>query len=398
MFHSLTIRAKLIGAFALLVILSIGQGLFARSGIWGVDHDLGHVHDHTLPSVRWSGALNAATSDLRATLLRHLISAEEAAKREVEAELDKKDRDIADARREFEKLITNAEERTLYEEFSGHWDAYKQEAAVVLEHSRKYQDEAARAHYVQKARQLGRAADAALDKITELNVKDSDKSRQHADASTDLTVKVTMAMLALSTFLSVMLGFLIIRGISQGIASVTRPMDALAHGDLDVAIPHRNEKTELGTIADRVQVFKEALIAKRDADEVAAFEADAKMRRAELLDELTKRFETNVSSLTHGLSSAATEMEATAQAMTATADQTTNQSVGVASAAEQTSAPTSRRSRSQRRSCPRRSARLPSRSPSPHRSPAAPPRRPSARTPPSRRWREARRRSATWWR
>ena len=32
----------------------------------------------------------------------------------------------------------------------------------------------------------------------------------------------------------------------------------------------RGEKTELGTIADAVQVFKDAMIAKKAADEIAA--------------------------------------------------------------------------------------------------------------------------------
>ena len=338
MFHALTIRAKLIGAFSFLVLLAVGQGLFSLNGLRAVNHDLDHVHDHSLPSVRWSGALNTATSETRATLLRHLITADEAGKREVEAELEKKQKEIAEARKAFEALISTAEEKASYEEFSRNWEAYKRETVAVLDYSRKHQDDAARMHYIQKARPLGSAADAALDKIIDINVKDSDKSKEHADASSDLTMKLTIAALATTMLLGALLAFLIVRGIGRGIASVTRPMGALASGDLAVHIPYRGEKTELGSIADAVQVFKDALIAKKQADEAVALEADAKMRRAQVLDDLTKRFEANVSALTQGLASAATEMEATAETMTVTAQQTTNQSVSVASAAEQTSA------------------------------------------------------------
>jgi len=40
------------------------------------------------------------------------------------------------------------------------------------------------------------------------------------------------------------------------------PMQALGNGDLTAMVPHQGEKTEIGAMADTLQVFKEALIAK----------------------------------------------------------------------------------------------------------------------------------------
>ncbi len=257
---------------------------------------------------------------------------------QVEAELEIAQKEIADTRGMFEKLLSEPDEKALYEEFSRHFEAYKREVGIVLDHSRKHEDDKARAHYSQKARQAGNAAEAALDKLTQMSVKDADATKEHANAKSDLTMMLMIAALVAATLLSAILAFLIIRGVSRGIASVTRPMGVLAAGDLAVQIPYRGEKTELGSIADAVQVFKEVMITKKAAEAAAAIEADAKMRRAQVLDDLTKRFETNVSALSQGLASAATEMEATAQVMTETAEQTTTQSVGVASAAEETSA------------------------------------------------------------
>ena len=85
MFRALTIRAKLIGAFSVLLIVALTRGILGMSGIRGVNHDLDHVNEHSLPGVRWSLTLNAATSEVRATLLRHLLIADEAGKRAVEA-------------------------------------------------------------------------------------------------------------------------------------------------------------------------------------------------------------------------------------------------------------------------------------------------------------------------
>ncbi len=128
------------------------------------------------------------------------------------------------------------------------------------------------------------------------------------------------------------------RSLSLPISRITNTMKTLAQGDTGVQVSDIERVDEIGAMAGAVQVFKDALIAKKEADEAAAVEAEAKMRRAQMLDQLTRQFEANVSVLTGGLSTAATQMETTAQSMTSVADQTTSQSVSVASAAEQTSA------------------------------------------------------------
>lgn len=138
-----------------------------------------------------------------------------------------------------------------------------------------------------------------------------------------------------SAALSVMI---ITRGVVGPLRAMVRGMGALASGDTTIDVRYRDKEDEIGSMARAVQVFKEALIAKRDADAAAALDSDAKTRRAQALDTLMRRFESNVSALTNGLMSAATEMEATAGSMTATADQTNQQSMVVASAADEASA------------------------------------------------------------
>ncbi|HZH50239.1 MAG TPA: cache domain-containing protein [Microvirga sp.] len=149
---------------------------------------------------------------------------------------------------------------------------------------------------------------------------------------------VFLAFVGVSTVILVSIAFGLGRSISRPIGRLVENMSSLTRGDLDASIEGAERKDEIGTMARAVQVFKDALIAKRTADEQAALELDAKMRRAQALDHLTKQFEANVSAMTQSLSAAAAEMEATAQSMTAIADQTTDQTVSVASAVQQTSA------------------------------------------------------------
>ena len=126
-------------------------------------------------------------------------------------------------------------------------------------------------------------------------------------------------------------------GLSRPIVRLTAAMRALAGGDLAAPVADQQRGDEVGAMARAVQVFKEALVAKREAEAAAAVENAAKMRRAQALDALTTRFDAHVGALTQSLSSAAVEMEATAREMTRTAARTTDQSGRVAAASEQTS-------------------------------------------------------------
>ena len=95
-------------------------------------------------------------------------------------------------------------------------------------------------------------------------------------------------------------------------------------------------------MAAAVRVFKDNMIkAERLAAEKAA-ESDVKMRRAQVLDELTRAFEAKVTELVGGLSSASSVMEDTAQSMSSTAT-ATNRQAAVVAAASSRPRPTSRR-------------------------------------------------------
>ncbi len=72
-------------------------------------------------------------------------------------------------------------------------------------------------------------------------------------------------------------------------------------------------KTEIGTMADALQVFKQALIDKRAADEAAAADAEAKIERGRRVDSITREFETMIGEIVETVSSASTELEASAR-------------------------------------------------------------------------------------
>lgn len=179
---------------------------------------------------------------------------------------------------------------------------------------------------------------AVLAKLTALQLRETKAEFERAQDIATWSTSVLAACL-IAAGCGIIYGlFTILAGITRPLDRTTAMMGQLATGDLTVAVTGTERHDEIGAVARAVQVFKDAMIAKRDADKATVAENATKLRRAQLLDGLTKQFEAKIFHLTQALSSAATEMEATAQIMSRTASGTIQQAVSVASAAEETSA------------------------------------------------------------
>lgn len=114
-------------------------------------------------------------------------------------------------------------------------------------------------------------------------------------------------------------------------------MQALGAGNLDAIVPHQREKTEIGSMADALQVFKQALVDKRAADAVALTDAEDKIRRGDRVNVITRDFENLIGDIVNMVSSASTELEASATTLTSTATRSQQLAAVVASASNEAS-------------------------------------------------------------
>jgi methyl-accepting chemotaxis protein len=142
---------------------------------------------------------------------------------------------------------------------------------------------------------------------------------------------------ALAVLIAIVAAVTLSRGIGRPVVAMTAAMGSLADGNHAVEIPATERRDEIGLMAKAVLVFKENMI---KAKELAAEEAEAQKRRerrAQKVDQLTGDFDSDVSIVLKTVSSAATEMQATAASMTSTAEETSRQSTVVAGASEEAS-------------------------------------------------------------
>ncbi len=233
-------------------------------------------------------------------------------------------------------MITTAEERADYDEFSASWAEYFDGVKQVLVLSRNNRDSEARLVHV-KASLAGVKADEALQRDVTLNSSGADAAGVQAAQSFDDAIKMVLASLLLSISVGIGAAIMLVRDVSAGIKSIVAPMQALGSGDLTAQVPHQGETTEIGSMADTLQVFKNALIAKKASDEAATLDADAKIRRGQRVDNITREFESLVGELVGSLSSASSELENSATTLSSTAERAQELTTMVAAASGEAS-------------------------------------------------------------
>lgn len=167
-----------------------------------------------------------------------------------------------------------------------------------------------------------------------------DNAERHlAAAYSAAHLSFVIALVGLIAVVGASVGFVLIirRRILHPIAGLTARMSLLATGDVSGEIPGVSRDDEIGAMAVAVRVFKDNMIKAEGLALEKEADNDSKMRRACLLDDLTRSFEMRATELVAGLSSAAGVMEGTAKSMSETAATTNRQASLVATASEQTS-------------------------------------------------------------
>ncbi|MGY4234927.1 methyl-accepting chemotaxis protein [Bradyrhizobium sp. USDA 4449] len=336
----LSIVFKLLTVLSVLVLSLAGVGVVAIGAMQNINSHTVEIAESWLPSVRALGSIRADVNELRVALRLHLMQDTAEGKQAAEKRLASLRERIEQTRKTYEPLITSAEERSIYGQWTAAWGEYLNGVQEVMALSRKSPGKfptEANELLQTKVAKMAQAADPLLTKDIELNNHGAEiETKQAADGYASI-FRVLVGIIVLSVVIAIAAAHYLVRDVSRGIASIIRPMQSLGEGDLSAEVPHRGEKTEIGSMADALQIFKEALIAKRAADEAAARDAEAKIERGRRVDAITRKFEAMIGEVVGTVSSASTELEASALTLTNTAQRGQELATVVAAASEEAS-------------------------------------------------------------
>jgi methyl-accepting chemotaxis protein len=160
-------------------------------------------------------------------------------------------------------------------------------------------------------------------------------------ADTDERIASTISMQEMVAGAAVLVGlliaFLIARGIIGPLSGLTSGMGELAGGNFGVVLPGLDRQDEVGEMAKAVEAFKVKAEEKAHDEAEARIKQDliaARQRKADMI-KLADDFEAAVGEIVETVSSASTELEASASTLTATAERAQELTTTVAAASEE---------------------------------------------------------------
>ena len=171
-----------------------------------------------------------------------------------------------------------------------------------------------------------------------LNARVEEKSKE-AREQYESTSRFLIILAGLGVVIGGLLGFIIGQyGIAKPIRMIVGVLQELASGRYQVEITGLDRKDEVGEVAKTAEVFRENGLAKirMEAEQKEAESRAAAQRRQDML-QLADQFESAVGEVIETVSSASTELEASATTLTSTAEHAQQLATVVASASEEAS-------------------------------------------------------------
>ena len=202
---NLKISTRLSGAFALLVLMLVGLAVAAMTQLSAMRAATAEISDNWLPSVEVVNAIDAQTATLRLIVLTHIMNTDEAAMAKIDQELVAGRAQMAQLRKKYEALISSPEEKKLYDEFAANWAKYIGVNDTALAHSRKNENDQAKAIAEGESAKFYAVSGDYLDKLIKLNHQGAEDARA-ASEHTYTTARNTLLVVAALVYDNLVLG------------------------------------------------------------------------------------------------------------------------------------------------------------------------------------------------
>ena len=178
---------------------------------------------------------------------------------------------------------------------------------------------------------------ASVRAFTDYSNAKAERISTEASALASSTEKIMLIVAAIGVLGGAAIGWSIARfTITRPLGRAVDDLNRLASGDLSIEIFGAGRGDEIGDVAKGLKVFKDNMVRTRQMEEEAkqAEVRAAAERRAAMLT-LADEFEASVKGVVVSVTSAANQLQSSAQSMSAIAEETNQQAATVAAATEQ---------------------------------------------------------------
>jgi len=338
-FENISIIAKIAIPAAIIASVALGIVLYASLAVTHLSNTASTLVDKNAARVEYS--LQAESFFNSAAVSEKNVMLASSAPQEAQANIalyDKACQAALDAIAKFEAVTSAPDQRELIETFRTAVNKRREASAHVFELSLAGKQAEAFAYSREVAAPFRKQAADSVAKLIALNV---DAMRAARDESV-LMAEHTRAWLVMGAvagliFAFSILGWITLRQISKPLALMTGEMQKLAGGTLDIAIDGLDRADEIGALARSLQVFRENALTTRRLEAERQEELRQKEERHRLIESYISAFDQQVRDALRTLGGASTELQATANSMSSTAEETARQAIAVAATAGEAS-------------------------------------------------------------
>ncbi len=228
---SLSIRFRLMGSFIIMISLILTLGIMGLGKIRAVNGMVEEMSGIIMPSVKYIMAIDKNTSDHIAAVRQYILSASADDKETAEKELARSLQQLEAHRQEYEKVISTAEERELYEQFNREWENYTKLTSQAITLSRDFNESARRLLSGGVMLSFNNAR-GTLTKIVELNGGLAEEKSRSSQTQYNSAAILVLSFTVVSGAGGLLLALVIYRSITGGMARIAEKASLVATGDL----------------------------------------------------------------------------------------------------------------------------------------------------------------------
>lgn len=342
-FHDLPLAGKIRTVFGSFLAVVVGMTLVLGIGLSSL-YDRYMVHANVLEAVQSSADLRSTTGEFRYNAVRYIFGGEEAA-------LERQRQSYSNAQ---SKLV--AIDEIIVRQSPEFSPAIDDLGASLASYDAKFEE--LRANLAREGR-----SEASVALAYELSAQGDALFAQATSFERDLNASAeVMEQAGLTYFFNMIALFILVTALAAAVmvfglrylskdfakkvAEVTGGMTQLASGDSNFEIEGIDRKDEIGEMLRALALFKRANIrlerwAKERADRAKQKLAEQELiqnEKAKVLQDIAAQFERTVGDVVGGVAAASTQLQTTASAMAASAEESTRQTAQVAQSMEEANA------------------------------------------------------------
>jgi methyl-accepting chemotaxis protein len=295
-FANLRLRSKLMAAFASVVLMTAVLGIFAISRLSTVNDQSTVMASHWMISQRAAADLSSVTGDYRIAELQ-FISSSAGERTRFEPAMAAKVAEVNKLMTEYTALLSNADEKALWESFKSDWSTYQVSHDKLMAAAKDGKFDEVHEMAIGPTQQLYEHFSDTLDKLVKFNVAGGTAASDEADklyASARLAIILAIVLVGA---LGIGLAWAVSGQISTPVEEAAHVLQAVAEGDLTRSV-HTDRHDEIGDMQKALTSMISSLSdmvhqVRTGADSVAT----ASTEIAQGNTDLSARTETQASSL-----------------------------------------------------------------------------------------------------